>query len=80
MIPGDPVDDDIRSSWLMRVVIEDLCPDGTDDLINQRVPWRRPVTDVESHTESQSKIAAKSVVSVLFSSTALRCPVNRQRA
>jgi hypothetical protein len=51
MIPMDPVDDDVCWSRSMRTVIEDLFPTGTNDLVDEIVPSRRPVRDVEIDLE-----------------------------
>jgi hypothetical protein len=46
MIPADPVHDDVRWSCSVRAVIEDRFPDDADDIVDQKMPWRRAVTDV----------------------------------
>jgi hypothetical protein len=38
MIPANPVDNDVRWSWLMKAAFKDLFPDGPDDLVDQEVP------------------------------------------
>jgi hypothetical protein len=46
----------------MRAVIEDVSPDGTDDLADQKAPRRRPVRGIEIDIELHQ------ITSQLFSS------------
>jgi hypothetical protein len=60
----------------MRAVVEDLLPNGTDGVIDQMVPRRRPVADVEIDIESLfSEVKSRSEV---FSPPPQFCEVQRR--